>query len=165
MEILIQILPALLKKHPDLKLIISGYNKTDASLPFFEMIKQNSLENKVILLSNISDEDLCSLYNLASVLVYPSLYEGFGLPPVEAMACGAPVVAGNNSSLPEAVGDAGILLDPQNQQELIYNIDRVLTDEKFKNHFITKGFSHIKKFSWQNYADQLYQTYLELNES
>ncbi len=166
---LIKVMPRILKEIPDAELVIAGYKNdatrsplTDTGSPITSFIKSEGLEQKIHLLEKIPDEDLCLLYNLANVFVFPTLYEGFGLPPVEAMCCGAPVIASNNSSLPEAVGTAGILINPQNEEELSSTIIKVLRDEKLRRHMIEKGFRHVKKFSWSDYAQTLYETYLEL---
>jgi len=160
---LVKIMPRLLKKNPDLELIIAGYKNDTTTDTVSTLIRQNNLENHVRLLSKICDEDLCLLYNLADIFVFPTLYEGFGLPPVEAMLCGTPVIASNNSSLPEAVGDAGILINPRDEDELSSSITNLLADEKMRHALIEKGFRHAKKFSWATHARELYETYLELN--
>jgi glycosyltransferase involved in cell wall biosynthesis len=163
MRLLIEILPKLLREFPDLELIIAGYNKDSSPAALQKFIAKENLQTKIHLLTKVPDQDLCYLYNLASVFVFPSLYEGFGLPPAEAMSCGTPVVASNNSSLPEAVGDAGVLINPRNPAEIINAISRLLTDDHLRHALIEKGFAHIKKFTWQKYANDLYKTYEELS--
>ena len=173
--LLIKIMPRILSRIPDAELIITGYKNDTTGSPLQNFIDRENLQKRIHLLTKIPDEDLCSLYNVAAVFVFPSLYEGFGLPPVEAMACGAPVIASSNSSLPEAVGAAGILVDsvagfaadpatnPANESEFAENIIKVLGDENLRRDMIEKGFLHAKKFTWKAYADSLYETYLELN--
>jgi len=92
------------------------------------------------------------LYNLASVFIYPSFYEGFGFPPLEAMACGVPVVASFASSLPEVVGDAALMVDPYNINDLAGALEKVLVDENLKNKLIARGLEQAKKFSWRETA-------------
>lgn len=103
----------------------------------------------------VKDEDLPPLYSGASVFVYPSFYEGFGMPPLEAMACGVPVITSNNSSLPEAVGIAGITINAEDTKALTQNIKRVLTDEKLAKNMIKEGYLQAKKFSWTVSAAKL----------
>jgi len=91
--------------------------------------------------------------------VFPSLEEGFGLPALEAMACGTPVVTSNLSSLPEVVGDAALLVNPFDVQEIANGIKRLLTDEQLKEALITKGFQRVKKFSWENTAKETLKIY------
>lgn len=96
----------------------------------------------------VEEEDLPLLYNLASVFFFPSYYEGFGLPPLEAMQSGVPVVASNISSLPEVVGDGGILLSPDDTLGFVEAISKILRDKERREHLIRSGFAQAKKFSW-----------------
>src|ERR1700688_1715561 len=88
------------------------------------------------------------MYRLAGVFVFPSLYEGFGLPPLEAMASGTPVVTSNISSLPEVAGDAAVLVDPYSPQAIAGGIERVLTDERLRQDLRARGLARAKQFSW-----------------
>ncbi len=106
------------------------------------------LENCVRFLRQVSNEDLVLLYNSASLFVFPSRYEGFGLPLLEAMACGVPVVAANNSSIPEVVGDAGLLVDAQDPNGLAEAIFQVLTDKDLELNLRKKGHMRATQFSW-----------------
>lgn len=108
------------------------------------------------------DEKLAELYSGAKVFVYPSLYEGFGIPPLEAMACGCPVIASNASSIPEVVGDAALLFDPKDKNELARQIDRVIDDEALIRELITKGKERAARFTWKNMADKVYDSYKKL---
>lgn len=110
------------------------------------------LANRVKFLIQVPTEDLIVLYNAASLFVFPSLYEGFGLPPVEAMACGTPVVAANNSSIPEIAGDAAILFDAGNIEHISASMSMVLTDDKVRTGLIKRGFEHSSSFSWDRCA-------------
>jgi len=96
---------------------------------------------------------------LAELFIYPSLYEGFGLPPLEAMACGCPVITSNTSSLPEVVGDAGIMVDPYDVNEIAKAIDLVLSNENLRNEMIEKGLKQAKKFSWRKTAEETLKVY------
>jgi glycosyltransferase involved in cell wall biosynthesis len=100
----------------------------------------------------IPDADLVVLYNLATMLVLPSLSEGFGLPAIEAMACRLPVAASNRGSLPEVVGEAGLLFDPSNEGEITGAIERLLADESLRNELSSKAQERAKLFSWENGA-------------
>jgi glycosyltransferase involved in cell wall biosynthesis len=164
MAVLVKMLPAILKKEPDVRLVLAGYKNDTTKNAVIDLIREKNLGEKVHILEKINDEDLCMLYNMADVFIFPTLYEGFGLPPVEAMSCGTPVIASNNSSLPEAVGDAGILINPSNEEELISNTLKLLRDENLRNDLIEKGFRHAKKFNWKTYANDLYETYRELED-
>ncbi len=93
------------------------------------------------------------------MFVYPSLYEGFGLPPLEAMACGTPVITSNASSLPEVVGDAGMLVDPRSVDELADAMQRVLSDGELRTEMRTKGLERARQFSWQKAAKETVSVY------
>jgi glycosyltransferase involved in cell wall biosynthesis len=108
----------------------------------------------VIRLGFVSDEELNNLYNLAAVYIQASLYEGFGLPILEAMSYGCPVITSTVSSLPEAGGDAALYVDPMNSEDIASKITRVLDDEKLRKELIEKGYKQIKKFSWEKTAKE-----------
>jgi glycosyltransferase involved in cell wall biosynthesis len=135
------------------KLIIAGGKgwHTDA---IFEEIKQLGIQDDVTFLGFVDHEDLPSLYSLAAVLVYPSLYEGFGFPPLEAMACGTPVITSTRSSLPEVVGHAAILTEPTDYRTMCNEMCRVLTDEKIRAELKRKGLRQAKRFGWRPAAEQ-----------
>jgi glycosyltransferase involved in cell wall biosynthesis len=99
------------------------------------------------LLGVVRDEDLPLLYNCADLFVYPSLYEGFGLPPLEAMACGVPIITSNTSSLPEVVGNAGIMVDPNDIESLSDEMYRVLKDKELKHQMSRDGLKRSKMFT------------------
>lgn len=123
------------------------------------------LENKVLILPFVSEEDLVALYNGAFLCVYPCIYEGFGLPALEAMACGTPVIAANTSSIPEVVGKAGILVDPYNANEMAKAIHRVLMDQKLQKGLISKGLNRAKKFSWKKTAEKTLALYRSIENA
>jgi len=132
----------------DHKLVITGKKRWKYK-EIFDSIDALHLQDDVIFTGYVPDEDLPGLYNAADLFVYPSLYEGFGLPPLEAMACGCPVIVSNTSSLSEVVGDSGILFDPYDVEELADCILNVLKNIKFKEKMIKKGLSRAKLFSWE----------------
>jgi glycosyltransferase involved in cell wall biosynthesis len=117
------------------------------------------LKEQVHFITQVPNEDLVLLYNAASLFVFPSLDEGFGLPPLEAMACGTPVVAANNSSIPEIVGDSALLVDAQNASNIAVNIARVLSDEILRTQLIENGIHRASCFSWGICSQQTMTAY------
>jgi alpha-1,3-rhamnosyl/mannosyltransferase len=110
------------------------------------------MEDRVICLGHVSDEELVLLYSGASLMVYPSLYEGFGLPILEAMACGCPVICSNTSSMPEVAGDAAILVSPEDEIALAEAIDKAMEDSQLRQKLIESGYSRTSEFSWNKAA-------------
>lgn len=110
----------------------------------------------------VPDSTLAALYRLASVFAFPSLYEGFGLPPLEAMACGAPVVTSRISSLPEVVGDAALLVDPYSVEAIADGLARVLEDEALRSELIARGRLRAASFSWERSVKSIHETYLKV---
>jgi len=125
----------------------------------FKAIANSPYKKKIVLPGFIVDEDKPALYNLASVFVYPSLYEGFGFPPLEAMASGTPVITSHSSSLPEVVGEAGILIDPYQPEELFQALQQVLLDQEFANLLQKKGTERASFFSWDKTAQSTYEIF------
>ena len=125
----------------------------------FARIKQLGLEGRVRLIGRVSDDDLPKWYGACAVTAYPSLYEGFGLPPLEAMACGAPVVTSNTSALPEVVGEAGLMVDPADVGALSAALRRVLTDAAMRAQMQTRSLDQARGFTWQNTAQRTLATY------
>lgn len=122
---------------------------------FFQMLKSNSmLDNQLFFTGHVSEEHLQFLYNSAFLFVFPSHYEGFGLPPLEAMACGCPVIASNVASIPEVCGDAAVYFSPTNDFALEEQMRRALTDLDLRERMKANGFRQIKKYSWQRAAAQ-----------
>lgn len=120
----------------------------------FQSLRELGLEDEVTLTDYVDDRDLPALYSGAAAFAFPSLYEGFGLPPLEAMACGTPVVTSNASSLPEVVGDAGIMVDPRDVEGFANALDRLLNDEALYQQCRTKGLQHASRFTWERAAQQ-----------
>lgn len=112
-------------------------------------IKNNDIENNVRFLGTTSDKELASIYKGAVCLLFPSLYEGFGLPVIESMACGTPVITSNITSMPEISGDAAILVDPFDIQEIKKAMSSLTDDEKFRNALINRGIEQSNKFRWE----------------
>jgi glycosyltransferase involved in cell wall biosynthesis len=112
-----------------------------------------------VLIENVSDDDLPAFYNLADIFLFPSLYEGFGLPPLEAMACGTPVITSNVSSLPEVVGDAAILVNPNDKNKLSSAIVKLLVDNSLRKTFSMRGIERASMFSWEKAAEAVLELY------
>jgi glycosyltransferase involved in cell wall biosynthesis len=122
-------------------------------------VEDLGLNKKVRFLTQVSDEDLVLLYNGASLFVFPSLEEGFGLPPLEAMACGTPVIAGNNSSIPEIVQNAAILVNTADPQRISQSIYKLFTDPSLKSNLIPEGLKRVSDFSWKKCALETISAY------
>jgi len=127
--------------------------------PIFRLASELRLDGHVRFLNHVPDPDLPALLSRASVFVYPSHYEGFGLPPLEAMACGAPVVAGQAGSLPEVLGDAAVMVPPSDVEALASAIDRVQTDAAFRALLRARGYQRAARFTWPAAAKQLLAAY------
>lgn len=123
------------------------------------LAEKTGLRDPIRLLENVSDSELALLYNAASAFVFPSLEEGFGLPPLEAMTCGAPVIASNTSSLPEVLGDAAILVSPTNTTALVDALKHVLTDRALAAEMRERGLAHSQHFSWKRAALEVMAVY------
>lgn len=123
-----------------------------------EIIRKNNLSEKMIYVKG-NDSVLASLYSNARVFVYPSLYEGFGMSPLEAMQLKCPVISANTSSLPEAVGNAAYLFDPKSEKELFTALSEMLNNGKLRLEFIKKGEEHAKQFSWEKTAEKTIEVY------
>ena len=121
----------------------------------FEKVKELGFGNEVVFTDYIPENVLPLLYNAADLFVYPSLYEGFGLPILEAMACGCPVITSNSSSLPEVVGDAAILVNPLSVDELAQAMLKVLKDNELRSKMVEKGLQRAKMFTWEKTADEI----------
>ncbi|MEW6066930.1 MAG: glycosyltransferase family 1 protein [Nitrospirota bacterium] len=137
--------------HDNVKLVISGLKHF--SLDKIEAeIERLNIKDKVLRIGFIAEEDLPAVYSLAEVFLFPSIWEGFGLPVLEAMACGTPVITSNTSSLPEVIGDAGIQVNPHNVEDIAYNIKLLLQDTLLRNALSRKGIQRAKTFTWEKAA-------------
>ncbi len=145
----------------DFDLILAGGEKNLAPEQK-EKIKNTVKQGSWLLQEFCDDEKLADLYSDASVFIYPSLYEGFGIPPLEAMARGCPVVASNVSSIPEVVGDAGLLFNPKDSDDLAQKIEMIINNKSTALNLIEKGKIRAKQFTWNASADTIYQGYLKL---
>jgi glycosyltransferase involved in cell wall biosynthesis len=145
-------------KFASLHLVIAG-GKGWLYEEIFATVEQLDMEERVVFPGFVADGDLPALYNLADLFVFPSLYEGFGLPPLEAMACGTPVVTSNASSLPEVVGEAGLMVEATNVEALAEAMKQVLEDDALREGMIAKGMKQTKKFTWEQAAAKLLSLY------
>ena len=150
----------ILKKRKEVmhKLVIAG-GKGWKNKEVYETVRRLNLSNSVKFLGYVPEEELPKLYSGADLFVYPSLYEGFGLPLLEAMACGCPVITSNVSSLPEVVGDAGILVDPLDVNGLADMMYKVLNNEDVREKMVKKGSKRAKMFSWERCAEETLRVY------
>jgi glycosyltransferase involved in cell wall biosynthesis len=164
-------IPALIKAFYKLKkrgirhkLVIVG-KKGWKYKQIFRVVEDLNLRRDVVFTGYVSYNDLPKFYSAADLFVYPSLYEGFGLPPLEAMACGCPVITSNVSSLPEVVGDAGFIVDPSDIGGLSRTIKELLANDSLRENVIRKGLKRIKEFSWEKTAKESLKVYKEVINS
>jgi len=141
----------------DYKLVIAG-GKGWKSDNIYREWEKSKFKADIKFLDYVDGEDKVYLYNLAEVFVYPSFYEGFGFPPLEAMACGLPVVTSYASSLPEVMGDAALTVDPYNVNDIARALAEILTNENLRNKLIERGLKRAGEFTWRKTADE----YLEI---
>ena len=140
------------------KLVIAG-KKGWLFSEIFDLIKSLDLGNEVILTDYVDESDKPAIYQNAKLFVFPSLYEGFGMPILEAMAAGIPVITSNTSAMPEVVGDAAILVNPLSIEEISEAMLELMNNDKLSNELISKGFDQCKKFTWSNSANKLVEIY------
>jgi len=148
---LIEAFSQVLKKNHDIDLVIIG-KKGWLYEPILKKPGELGISDKVKFLDFISDEELPSFYQHAMCYVLPSLYEGFGLPVLEAMQYGCPVITSNVSSLPEAGGDAALYVDPENVSDIAEKIVQMIENTSLRKSLIAKGHEHVKQFSWEKTA-------------
>ena len=153
----------LVRKHglDDLKLVLIG-DEISKYAALRRAVHSHQLHKYVRFLGYLPEETLAVMYRLASVFVFPSLYEGFGLPPLEAMASGTPVVTSNVSSLPEVAGDAAVLVDPYDSTSIAGGIERVLGDDALRRNLREKGLARAKQFSWDTSVRRVREIYQEV---
>lgn len=143
-----------------LRLVLAGREMWNAT-PLGKVIQELGLRGNVTSLGYVEDEDLPLLYGGARVFLYPSLFEGFGLPPLEAMACGTPVIAGRSGSLPEVLGDGALWVDPYDVDAIADGMTRLLSDEALREELLAKGFARARLFSWRTTAETTLRVYEE----
>jgi glycosyltransferase involved in cell wall biosynthesis len=143
------------------KLVIAGM-KDFMYKQIFNLVEKLKMTKEVIFTGRVDQGDLPLIYNGADLFVYPSFAEGFGLPPLEAMACGVPVVTSNTTSLPEVVGDAGIMIDPHDTHAIAHAMQSVLNNPELRTTLIRKGLARSRRFSWQKVAEKTLRVYKEI---
>lgn len=149
------------KAYPDLKLIIIG-DDLSGNPDLRRTVVRSGVQNDVRFLGFVPIEVLRIFYDEARIFVFPSLYEGFGLPPLEAMAHGTPVVTSNVSSLPEVVGRAAVLVNPENVFEIMRALHRVLTDPALRDRMKARGYEQAAKFSWETSVRRILDIYRQV---
>jgi len=153
-----------LGKNGQYQLVIAG-KKDPRYFPALQsMVERLGLQTKVIFLGYVPQDDLPGLYAGAEVFILPSLYEGFGLPLLEAMACGVPVIAANTGAMKEVVGTAGMLVDPTQEQEIADAMVKVLTDAGWRETLSNLGLQHAQQYSWRLTAKMISQVIQERGE-
>ena len=142
--------------------IVGQQDKIFQESTLSEAVRSMGLSSDVVFTGGVSEKDLAVLYNGALVLVYPAFAEGFGLPVLEAMACGTPVITSNTTSLPEVVGDAAVLINPRDHGEIARGLEQVLADEALRGALSAKGLRRSKTFAWEKAAQQTVQLYAKV---
>lgn len=130
----------------------------------YETVDRLNLKQHVLFLGHVNSEDLVYLYNSARLFVHPAFYEGFGLPPLEAMSCGVPVIVSNTSAFPEVVADAGVMINPHDIDGLTVAMWRVLTEKELRQNMIYKGLKRAKLFSWERAARETLEVYHQVGQ-
>jgi glycosyltransferase involved in cell wall biosynthesis len=152
---------ALRNRETGVKLVIVG-KKGWRYENFFEKLEEIGLEDDVVFPGFVPDQDLPAVYTMADVFAFPSLYEGFGLPVLEAMACGTPVVCSNTSSLPEVAGKAAVLVSPQDVRGWREALDRILTSDELRADLRQHGLRQAAGFTWESAARKTCDAYREV---
>lgn len=147
------------------KLVLCG-RVSKNSKELLRLIKELNMEKDIIVYSEwIPEEDIPIVYNMGKALVYPSLYEGFGLPILEAMGCGKPVITSNLTSIPEVAGNAAYYIDPYDIDDIAKGIEDILTNSVLYSELVQKGLEHVKKFTWQDTACKTIELYKKVFNS
>ncbi len=157
---------SLLKKestlsNKNIKLVIAG-KKGWLFENIFNLVNKLNLKDEVIFTDYIDENDKSIIYNMGSLFIFPSLYEGFGIPVLEAMASSVPVITSNVSSLPEVAGDAAILVAPKDIKSIAKYMEKILADEELNKNLVEKGHEQAKKFTWESSAEKLVNIYRDL---
>lgn len=161
---LIKAFKLFIEKNKNFKLVLAG-KKDKRFLDLEKIIKDMNLSNNVIITGFITEEEKVALYKGSAALTFPSFYEGFGLPVLEAQSLGVPVLTSNTSSLPEVAGEGALYVDPYNIEEIVKGMERIAFDENLRKDLIQKGYENIKRFSWEKAAKELLEVFKEVYEN
>jgi len=164
LEFLLRVFVKLLVRKPDLRLVLIGkedyfYNRVKDYARTLNIWQKENANSSVIFPGYVSDAQLEILYQEARVYIFPSLYEGFGLPPLEAMARSCPVLSSNRASLPEILGEAALYFDPEDENDLLEKTWKIINEKELRNNLVTKGLVQIKKYSWWQCASDTITVY------
>jgi glycosyltransferase involved in cell wall biosynthesis len=160
LALLLEAIAILKKDIPGIKLLKVGSSQMGGNRkPLLDLIGHLKLEKDVVFAGTVPEEELPLFYNAADLFVFPSLYEGFGLPPLEAMACGCPVIAADTSSLREVLGEGGIVVDPVDTKKMVNAIIDIIKDDNVKADMIRKGYKQASGFSWHESAQKMFNIY------
>lgn len=167
LEFLLTVFPELEKRKKNLKLVLVGkedyfYRRIKREASRLNLWQENNKNNLVIFTDYVPDPQLKILYNQAFIYIFPSLYEGFGLPPLEAMANSCPVLSSDQASLPEILGSAAIYFDPKNKESLIDSFNQLIINKSLREDLINKGKSWVKKYNWWECASLTFNIYTEV---
>lgn len=152
------LIKALQTANTDIPLVLVGWHGW-GDKKWLEKIKKTDLKKRIYITGHVPDHDLKAIYNGAQALVYPSLYEGFGLPILEAMTCGCPVICSNTASMPEVAGDAAILINPVKSDDLALAIETIVHDTDRRNDLVKKGAKQASCFTWEKTARQTLEVF------
>ncbi|TFG70073.1 MAG: glycosyltransferase family 1 protein, partial [Anaerolineales bacterium] len=153
---LIDAFTELLTHHPQLKLVLAGPMGW-LSEPIREHVRQLAMDKVVLFPGYVAQEDKATLISGACVFAYPSLYEGFGFPALEAQACGTPLLTSTTSSLPEVAGDGAVLVNPEDDKAIAANLRQLLEDDNLRQNCITLGYQNLQRFTWNSTAETVLQ--------
>lgn len=160
---------ALIRQKLDLQLVVTGRKDSIYADEIFDLTRKLGLQSEdtsapphVIFPGLVSEDELIDLLNLAKIYVFPSFYEGFGLPPLEAMQCGTPVAASDISCIPEICADNAVYFDPHSPEDIADKVEKLFTDHELYQRLVTSGLQHVKKFSWSKMAKETHQLYLHV---
>lgn len=151
-----------LEKYPKAPQLVLAGGKGWINKEIYAWIEKRTWKEKICLTEYVASEDMCALFNGAISFLFPSLYEGFGMPPLEAMACGVPVLVSNEASLPEVVGECGVYVDAYKEQSIADGMEQLYTNESLRQELSKRGLERAKIFTWENAAKKLYHVYKEL---
>ncbi|MFH1233869.1 MAG: glycosyltransferase family 1 protein [Patescibacteria group bacterium] len=164
LEGLIKVFQRVILKYSNLRLVLVGkedyfYNRLKNYAKELNLWLENKTNSKIAFLGFIPDDKLNILYNQALFYIFPSFYEGFGLPPLEAMANGCPVISSNRTSMPEILGQSACYFNPGDQENMFQQIERLINDNNLRQQLVNRGYEQVQKYSWQNCVKKTLEVY------